>query len=72
MTNELPPGDLRPLKELAEEYPISYNSLRRYASTGRLKAVKFGHQWATTRTAIEEYLASRDIESIPKKYRKNP
>ena len=72
MTNELSPDELMPLKELAKEYPISYNSLRRYASTGRLKAKKFGNQWATTRGAIEEYLASRDIESIPKKYRKNP
>jgi hypothetical protein len=66
----LPAADLRPLKELAKEYPLSYHSLRHYAKIGRLRAVKFGNQWATTRAAIEEYLATRDVESIPKKYRR--
>ncbi len=62
-------GELRPLKALAEEFPLSYNSLRTYAQTGRLRAVKFGNQWASTRAAVETYLASRKTESIPKKYR---
>jgi hypothetical protein len=62
-------GELRPLKELAAEFPLSYHSLRTYAKTGKLRAVKFGNQWATTRKAIEEYLAKRNLESIPRKYR---
>lgn len=62
-------GELRPLKELAEEFPLSYHSLRTYAKTGKLRAVKFGNQWATTRKAVEEYLAKRNLESIPRKYR---
>ena len=64
-------GELRPLKELAKEFPLTYESLRKYAQTGRLRATKFGNQWATTRRAIEEYLASRDVDTIPKKYRNN-
>jgi hypothetical protein len=62
-------GELRPLKDLAEEFPLSYHSLRTYAKTGRLRAVKFGNQWATTRRAIEDYLASRNLVTIPRKYR---
>ena len=62
-------GELRPLKELAQEFPLTYHSLRTYAKSGRLRAVKFGNQWATTRKAIEEYLATRDLDSVPKKYR---
>jgi len=52
-------GELRPLKELAQELSLNYDSLRKYAQKGRLKAVKFGLQWASTHRAIEEYLASR-------------
>ncbi|MEN9933861.1 MAG: hypothetical protein RLZZ387_440 [Chloroflexota bacterium] len=63
-------GELRPLKDWVKEFPLSYHSLRTYAKNGRLRAVKFGNQWATTRAAIEEYLATRDLDSIPKKYRK--
>jgi hypothetical protein len=62
-------GELRPLKDLAKEFALSYNSLRGYAIRGRLRAVKFGNQWASTRQAIEEYLTSRHLENIPKKYR---
>lgn len=62
-------GELRPLKDLAKEFPLSYESLRKYAQVGRLRAVKFGNQWATTRAAVEAYLASRDPQTIPKKYR---
>ncbi len=62
-------GELRPLKALAEEFPIGYESLRKYAQIRRLRAVKFGNQWASTRAAVETYLASRKTESIPKKYR---
>lgn len=64
-------GDLRPLKELAAEFGFSYNTLRGYATRGRLRATKFGRQWATTRQAVEEYLASRHLENIPKRYRRS-
>ena len=69
ITDPLKEGELRPLKELAEEFPLSYSALRHYAKAGRLRAVRFGSQWATTRKAIEQYLASRDLNSVPKKYR---
>ncbi len=35
----LPAADLRPLKELAQEYPLSYHSLRHYAKIGRLRGM---------------------------------
>lgn len=71
-TDPLTIGELRPLKDLANEFALSYNSLRGYANRGRLRAIKFGNQWATTRRAIEDYLASRDLDSVPKKYRDRP
>lgn len=63
-------GELQPLKELAQEFGLSYNTLRGYAMRGRLHATKFGHQWASTRRAVELYLESRSLENIPKKYRR--
>lgn len=63
-------GELLPLKELAKEYPLSYNTLRTYAQQGVIQARKFGHQWASTRAAIEYYLATRDVERIPKGLRR--
>lgn len=62
-------GELIPLTELAQEFQLPYNSLRGYAIKGRLRATKFGRQWASTRAAIQAYLDSRQIEHIPKKYR---
>jgi hypothetical protein len=69
ISDPLTVGELLPLKDLAAEYGLSYNSLRSYAIRGRLRAKKFGNQWATTRRAVEDYLASRRLENIPKKYR---
>ena len=60
-------GELRPLKELADELSLNYDSLRKYAQKGRLRAVKFGVQWASTQEAIEQYLASRYDRRATKK-----
>jgi hypothetical protein len=60
-------GELRPLKELAQELNLNYDSLRKYAQKGRLQAVKFGLQWASTHAAIEQYLASRYDRSATRK-----
>ena len=62
-------GELRPLTELGAEGPLSYESLRKYARSGKLRARRLGYQWFSTRAAIDAYLASRHIENIPKKYR---
>ena len=35
----------------------------------RLKAKKIGWMWVTTRAAVDEYLQSRDLKSVPRKYR---
>ena len=62
-------GELITLQEAAEYAGLTKGSLHSYVKTGRLKARKRGWMWFTTQAAIDEYLASRDLESIPKKYR---
>jgi hypothetical protein len=62
-------GELITLAEAAEYAGLAKRSLHNYALQGRLKAKKIGLYWVTTRAAIDEYLASRDVDSIPKKYR---
>jgi hypothetical protein len=65
-------GELITLAEAAEYAGLTKGSLLVYAKNGRLKAKKRGWQWFTTQAAIDAYLISRDLESIPKKYRKLP
>lgn len=64
-------GELITLQEAAEYAKLSKESIHNYVKRGRLKAKKRGWMWFTTYAAVDEYLNSRDIESIPKKYRKN-
>ncbi len=63
-------GELISLQDAAEYADITKEALRNYVRRGRLRARKLGSQWVTTRAAIDEYLASRHEENIPKKYRK--
>ncbi len=62
-------GELISLQDAAEYAGLTRDSLTGYIRRGRLKAKKIGPVWVTTRAAIDAYLASRDTESIPKKYR---
>jgi excisionase family DNA binding protein len=62
-------GELISLQEAAEYAGLTKDSLQGYIKRSRLKAKKIGNFWVTTRAAVDEYLASRDFESIPKKYR---
>ncbi len=64
-------GELITLAEAAEYAGLHRDTLHNYAKRGRLKAKKLGIYWVTTRAAIDEYLASRDCDSIPKKHRKD-
>jgi excisionase family DNA binding protein len=63
-------GELISLQDAAEYAGLTKGTLHAYAKSGRLKAKKIGWMWVTTRAAVDEYLQSRDVESIPKKYRK--
>ena len=65
-------GELFTLQEAAEDAGLVYETLLNYVRRGRLKAKKRGWMWFTTKAAIDEYLASRDLNSIPKKYRRTP
>jgi excisionase family DNA binding protein len=62
-------GELITLQDAAEYAGLTYKTLLTYARNGRLKAKRMGWIWVTTRAAIDEYLTSRDLNSIPKKYR---
>jgi excisionase family DNA binding protein len=64
-------GELVTLKEAAAYSGLSIKSLYDYIRRGRLKARKFGAQWVTTRAAIDQYLASRSLQNIPKKHRRS-
>jgi hypothetical protein len=65
-------GELITLQEAAEYAGLAYETLLNYVRRGRLKARKRGWMWFTTQVAIDEYLASRDLDSIPKKHRRTP
>jgi excisionase family DNA binding protein len=62
-------GDLITLQQAAVYCGLSKSSLHNYAKQGRLHAKKVGLYWVTTRAAVDEYLASRSLENIPRKYR---
>jgi len=63
-------GELITLQEAAEYARLSKESIHSYVKKGRLKARKRGWMWFTTRAAVDEYLQSRHLENVPKKYRK--
>ncbi|MCG8353674.1 MAG: helix-turn-helix domain-containing protein [Chloroflexales bacterium] len=63
-------GELITLQEAAEYAGLTYKTLLTYARKGRLHAKRMGWMWVTTHAAIDMYLQSRDLRSIPKKYRK--
>ncbi len=61
-------GELITLAEAAEYTGLHRDTLHNYAKRGRLKAKKIGKFWVTTQAALDEYLASRNLENIPKKH----
>ena len=64
-------GELISLQEAAEYAGLTKDSLQGYIKRERLKAKKIGNFWVTTYAAVDEYLQSRNVQNIPKKYRKN-
>ena len=63
-------GELITLAEAAEYAGLHRDSIHGYIKRGRLKAKKKGWMWMTTYAAVDEYLTSRTLENIPKKYRR--
>jgi excisionase family DNA binding protein len=62
-------GELITLAEAAEYAGLAHDTLINYVRRGRMKAKKMGPIWVTTYAAVDEYLASRSLDNIPKKYR---
>ncbi len=58
------------LPEAGKKYGFKAVSLRGYAQRGRLEATKIGRDWYTSDQAMKKYIKSREIEKIPKRYRK--
>lgn len=68
-TNPLTIGELISLQDAAKYAGLTKGTLHSYVKNGRLRAKKIGPIWVTTRAAVDEYLQSRSLENIPKKYR---
>lgn len=51
------------LKEAAARFGVSRSHLQLLARTGRLEAVRLGHEWFTTAAAVEAYLANTALRS---------
>ena len=62
-------GELISLQEAAKYAGLTKSTIHNYAKQGRLRAKKIGSFWVTTRAAVDEYMQSRHLENIPKKYR---
>lgn len=62
-------GELITLPEAADYSGLAHETILNYVRRGRMKARKMGPIWVTTRAAVDEYLASRSLDNIPKKYR---
>jgi len=66
---KFPPHSLE-LHEAAEKYGFSWGALRKAISRKRLKGFKVGSAWFITRDEMQHYLQNRNVEKIPKKYRR--
>jgi excisionase family DNA binding protein len=55
------------LSEASEFSGLSSDHLRRLAEQNKLKALKIGRNWITSREAIEDYLKQRNPPGRPKK-----
>src|SRR5712691_10056616 len=71
-TNNLQPehdpltiGELISLQQAAEYAGLTKDTLHNYVKRGRLKAKRLGPIWVTTRAAVDEYLASRELKHSP-------
>jgi excisionase family DNA binding protein len=51
--------DLISLAQAAEYANLNAEFLRQLAVDGRLKAIKIGRNWVTTRSAVDTYLSNR-------------
>ena len=70
-SDALPIGELITMQEAAEYSGLSKHSLQTYIRLGKMVGIKRGWMWFTTHQAVDDYLKSRHLENIPKKYRKD-
>lgn len=65
----IPPGAIE-LHEAAEKYRSTWRALRQAIYRKRLKGFKIGAAWFSTGSEVKRYLESRNVDKIPKSYRK--
>ena len=59
------------LGEAAAQFGLSHSHLKLLARSGKLRAIKIGHSWVTTREAVAEYLHNAELRSKdPHKYKR--
>jgi len=64
------PQDAVELHDAADRYGSTWRALRQAVYRKRLKGFKIGAAWFSTRSEVKRYLESRNVNKIPKKYRK--
>jgi hypothetical protein len=58
--------ELIPLKGAAKLSGLTHEHLRGLASQGEFWAKKIGRNWVTTKEAVQEYLARKNLNQSPK------
>jgi len=64
------PPDAIELHEAAKKYGLTWLALRKAIYRKRLKGFKIGAAWFSRRADVRCYLESREVDKIPKRYRK--
>ena len=66
---KIPSGAIE-LHEAAKKYGLTWGGLRKAIDRKRLKGFKIGVAWFSTQAEVKRYFEKRNVDKIPKKYRK--
>ena len=58
------------LRQAEKRFKFSHIYLRNLIRRGRLRGNKIGRDWFTKERWVRNYLSSRSLKNIPKKYRR--
>lgn len=64
------PRDALAPKDAAKKYGLSWSALRMAIARKRVKPIRSGSRWYITEREMKRYIAVRQDEKIPKKYRR--
>ncbi len=66
---KIPSGAIE-LHDAAKKYGSTWRALRQAIYRHKLKGFKIGSAWFSTQAAVKRYLENRNVDKIPKSYRK--